>query len=292
MAAKLILGKEISGQIYAELAKRIEALRSRGTVPGLAVLIVGGDPASHVYVHMKEKKCREIGIRSLTRDFPADVSQDDLIAEIARLNADDGISGILVQLPLPDHIDVSAVMSAIDPGKDVDCFNPVNVGRLMFGNPLFQPATPAGILQMLKRSGIGASGKNVVIVGRSNIVGKPLAAMLIQRGVDATVTVANTKTRDLGEHTRIADILIVAAGSPRMIKADMVKDGAVVIDVGTSRVPDPTAKNGSRMVGDVDFDAVKEKASYITPVPGGVGPMTICMLMLNTVSAAERRARD
>ena len=273
MTAKLILGKEVSEEIYGELRQRIEALKARGVTPGLAVVLVGDDPASQVYVRKKGEMCEELGMRS-----------------VAELNADPSIHGYLVQLPLPDHIDEEAVINAIDPSKDVDCFHPSNVGRMLIGDPDFLPATPAGVQQMLVRSGIETVGRHVVVVGRSNIVGKPMAAMMVQRGAgaDSTVTVVHSKTPNLAEITSTADILVVAIGKPRFITADMVKEGAVVIDVGTNRIQDPTHPKGSRLVGDVDFDAVKEKASYITPVPGGVGPMTICMLMANAVRAAER----
>ena len=234
--------------------------------------------------------CEELGMRSTTIVMPKETTQEELLRKVAELNADPSIHGYLVQLPLPDHIDEEAVIDAIDPSKDVDCFHPSNVGRMLIGDPDFLPATPAGVQQMLVRSGIETAGRHVVVVGRSNIVGKPMAAMMVQRGAgaDSTVTVVHSKTPNLAEITSTADILVVAIGKPRFITADMVKEGAVVIDVGTNRIQDPTHPKGSRLVGDVDFDAVKEKASYITPVPGGVGPMTICMLMANAVRAAER----
>ena len=234
--------------------------------------------------------CEELGMRSTTIVMPKETTQEELLRKVAELNADPSIHGYLVQLPLPDHIDEEAVIDAIDPSKDVDCFHPSNVGRMLIGDPDFLPATPAGVQQMLVRSGIETVGRHVVVVGRSNIVGKPMAAMMVQRGAgaDSTVTVVHSKTPNLAEITSTADILVVAIGKPRFITADMVKEGAVVIDVGTNRIQDPTHPKGSRLVGDVDFDAVKEKASYITPVPGGVGPMTICMLMANAVRAAER----
>ena len=290
MTAKLILGKEVSEEIYGELRQRIEALKARGVTPGLAVVLVGDDPASQVYVRKKGEMCEELGMRSTTIVMPKETTQEELLMKVAELNADPLIHGYLVQLPLPDHIDEEAVIDAIDPSKDVDCFHPSNVGRMLIGDPDFLPATPAGVQQMLVRSGIETAGRHVVVVGRSNIVGKPMAAMMVQRGVgaDSTVTVVHSKTPNLAEITSTADILVVAIGKPRFITADMVKEGAVVIDVGTSRIQDPTHPKGSRLVGDVDFDAVKEKASYITPVPGGVGPMTICMLMANAVRAAER----
>ncbi len=290
MTAKLILGKEVSEEIYGELRQRIEALKARGVTPGLAVVLVGDDPASQVYVRKKGEMCEELGMRSTTIVMPKETTQEELLRKVAELNADPSIHGYLVQLPLPDHIDEEAVIDAIDPSKDVDCFHPSNVGRMLIGDPDFLPATPAGVQQMLVRSGIETAGRHVVVVGRSNIVGKPMAAMMVQRGAgaDSTVTVVHSKTPNLAEITSTADILVVAIGKPRFITADMVKEGAVVIDVGTNRIQDPTHPKGSRLVGDVDFDAVKEKASYITPVPGGVGPMTICMLMANAVRAAER----
>ena len=234
--------------------------------------------------------CEELGMKSLTVRMPQETTQEELLSKVAELNADPSIHGFLVQLPLPDHIDEEAVINAIDPSKDVDCFHPWNVGRMLIGNPDFLPATPAGVQQMLVRSGVETAGKHVVVVGRSNIVGKPMAAMMVQKGAgaDSTVTVVHSRTRNLAEITSTADILIVAIGKPRFVTADMVKEGAVVIDVGTNRVSDPTHPKGSRLVGDVDFEEVSEKASYITPVPGGVGPMTICMLMANAVRAAEK----
>ena len=290
MTAKLILGKEVSEEIYGELRQRIEALKARGVTPGLAVVLVGDDPASQVYVRKKGEMCEELGMRSTTIVMPKETTQEELLRKVAELNADPSIHGYLVQLPLPDHIDEEAVIDAIDPSKDVDCFHPSNVGRMLIGDPDFLPATPAGVQQMLVRSSIETAGRHVVVVGRSNIVGKPMAAMMVQRGAgaDSTVTVVHSKTPNLAEITSTADILVVAIGKPRFITADMVKEGAVVIDVGTNRIQDPTHPKGSRLVGDVDFDAVKEKASYITPVPGGVGPMTICMLMANAVRAAEK----
>jgi len=288
--AKLILGKDVSAEIYAELRTRIDALKSKGTVPGLAVVLVGDDPASQVYVRKKGEMCEELGMKSVIVRMPADTTQEQLMAKVDELNNDPMIHGFLVQLPLPSHLDEEAVINAIDPKKDVDCFHPSNVGRVLIGDPDFLPATPAGVQQMLIRSGTETSGKHVVVVGRSNIVGKPMAAMMVQKGVgaDSTVTVVHSRTKDLPSITRQADILIVAIGKPRFIKADMVKEGAVVIDVGTNRVEDPTHPKGSRLVGDVDFEEVEKVASAITPVPGGVGPMTICMLMANAVKAAEK----
>ncbi len=294
MTANLILGKDVSESIYSDLRGRIFALKAKGITPGLAVIMVGNDPASRTYVGMKDKKCNELGIRSVQIAFPEHTTQEELISKIEELNFDSNIHGILVQLPLPEHISQSAVIRAISPFKDVDCFHPFNLGRMIIGEAEFLPATPAGIRELIRYYGFETAGKHVVIVGRSNIVGKPLANILIQKGecADATVTVVNSRTSNIEDYTRTADILIVAIGRPRFIKADMVKEGAVIIDVGTNRIPDPSAKNGSRLVGDVDFDAVRERVSAITPVPGGVGPMTICMLMANTVKAAETGVKE
>lgn len=290
MTAKLILGKEVSEEIYGELRQRIDALKAKGVTPGLAVVLVGEDPASQVYVRKKGEMCESLGMKSVTIRMPAETTQAELMAKVDDLNNDPTIHGFLVQLPLPSHLDEEQVINAISPSKDVDCFHPTNVGRVLIGNPDFLPATPAGVQQMIVRSGVETSGKHVVVIGRSNIVGKPMAAMMLQRGLgaDSTVTVVHSRTKDLSSITRQADILIVAIGKPRFVTADMVRDGAVVIDVGTNRVDDPTHPKGSRLVGDVDFDAVQDKVSAITPVPGGVGPMTICMLMANAVKAAER----
>ncbi len=291
MAPVLIKGSEVSSGIYEELRERISKLRSEGLVPGLAVVLVGEDPASQVYVRNKARKCEELGMESFTHLMPSTTSEAELLAKVAELNADPSVHGFLVQLPLPGHIDEDKVIMAIDPKKDVDGFHPVNVGSMLIGKPGFLPATPAGVQQMLVRSGIDTRGKGVVIVGRSNIVGKPMAALLMQKGEggDATVTVTHSRTRDLPAVTRGADILIVAIGKPNFVTGDMVKEGAVVIDVGTNRILDDTHPKGSRLVGDVDFESVSGKVSAISPVPGGVGPMTICMLMANTVAAAENR---
>ena len=292
MTARLILGKEVSAEIYAELRERIDDLKSKGTTPGLAVVLVGEDPASQVYVRKKGEMCESLGMKTVTVRMPADTTQQELMDKVRELNEDPTIHGFLVQLPLPGHLDEEQVINAISPSKDVDCFHPTNVGRVLIGNPDFLPATPSGVQQMIVRSGVETAGKHVVVVGRSNIVGKPMAAMMIQKGLgaDATVTVVHSRTKDLASITRQADILIVAIGKPRFVTADMVKEGAVVIDVGTNRIEDPTHPKGSRLVGDVDFDGVEGKVSAITPVPGGVGPMTICMLMANAVKAAERAA--
>ena len=291
MTAQLILGKEVASEVFEDLLQRIAALKAAGTVPGLAVILVGEDPASQVYVRNKVRKCEELGMKSVKIEMPASTTQEELLEKVRELNEDPAVHGFLVQLPLPKHIDENAVINAINPEKDADCFHPINVGKMLIGEPDFLPATPAGVLEMLKRRGIQTAGKHAVVIGRSNIVGKPMAAILMQRGVDATVTVANSRTENLAEITRTADILIAAVGKPGFVTADMVKDGAVVIDVGTNRIDDPASPKGSRLVGDVDFEHVKDKASWITPVPGGVGPMTICMLMANAVRAAEKASR-
>jgi len=283
MTAQIIDGKKISKQIQEEIKKDVEELRTKhGVVPGLAVIIVGENPASQVYVKNKRITCEKLAIRSFSYDLPADTSEGKLLELIHELNAKPEVHGILVQLPLPRQISENKVLLAIDPDKDVDGFHPVNVGKLVAGEPAFMPCTPHGCIQLLLRSGIETEGAEVVVVGRSNIVGKPIANMLIQkaRGANATVTVCHTKTRNISAHTRRADILIVAAGVPRYIKADQVKPGAVVIDVGVNRLE-------SGLCGDVDFEGVKEVAGHITPVPGGVGPMTITMLMMNTVRSAR-----
>jgi methylenetetrahydrofolate dehydrogenase (NADP+)/methenyltetrahydrofolate cyclohydrolase len=290
MPTKIIDGNEIANEIRDELRKRIAELRSKGVIPGLTVVLVGEDPASQVYVRMKGKSCEELGLYSETIRLPADHKEDDLLKLIDDLNANPRIHGILIQLPLPDHINETKILDRISPDKDVDGFHPVNVGRMLIGDPGFLPCTPHGVQELLVRSGNSPEGKHVVVVGRSNIVGKPVAAILMQKkkGANATVTVCHSRTKDLPSITRQGDIVIAAMGVPQFIKADMVKDGAVVIDVGVNRVDDPSAKKGYRLVGDVDFEAVKEKAAAITPVPGGVGPMTIVMLMKNTVISAER----
>lgn len=292
MAAKIISGTEISKQIRLELKQEVAELKEKhNVVPGLATVLVGEDPASKVYVGQKEKTCNELGIYSERIDIPVDTSESDLLALIDKLNKNSGINGILVQLPLPRHIDEKKVLYAIDPAKDVDGFHPVNVGKLMIGAQCFLPCTPHGIQELLIRSGVETAGAEVVVVGRSNIVGKPIANMMIQKGkgADATVTVCHTRTKDMAAHTKRADILIVAAGRPKTVTGDMVKEGVVVIDVGVNRIGQ-TPQGKAILAGDVDFDSVKEKASAITPVPGGVGPMTIVMLMMNTVLAAKQQA--
>ncbi len=289
VVAEIIDGKKIAGEIRIGLKPRLAKLADAGDVPGLAAVLVGENAASQLYVKMKSKASEEMGMAHWTIQLPEDVSEARLLQEIGRLNSDPKVHGILVQQPLPSQIRVEAAVAAVSPLKDVDCFHPVNVGLVLIGRPRFAPATPSGVVELLMRSGNDPSGKDVVILGRSNIVGKPLAALLMQKapGANATVTIAHTATKEIAAHTRRADILVAAMGSPRFVKADMVRAGAVVIDVGINRIPDPTAKGGYRTVGDVDFDAVKQKAKAISPVPGGVGPMTIAMLVSNTVSAAE-----
>jgi methylenetetrahydrofolate dehydrogenase (NADP+)/methenyltetrahydrofolate cyclohydrolase len=291
MTASLIEGKPIADEIRKELRERIAVLKHKGVVPGLAVILVGEDAASQTYVRMKGKACEELGMSSQTIFKPKDLPEEALLDLIDDLNADPNVHGILVQLPLPPHIDEGKVLVRIDPRKDVDAFHPFNVGKILIGDCTgFLPATPYGIQEMLVRSGNPPSGKHVVILGRSNIVGKPLAAMLMQKNdrANATVTVCHSRTKDLADITRTADILISAMGaSAAFVTADMVKPGAIVIDVGSNRVPDTSSPRGYRLMGDVDFDSVKMRAAAITPVPGGVGPMTIVMLMHNTVRAAE-----
>jgi len=279
--ARIIDGKAIAAKIRGEIAAEVKKLESLGIKPGLAVVLVGEDPASRVYVAMKEKACHDAGIFSDEYKLHAESSEADLLALIARLNDDPRIHGILVQLPLPRHIDTEKVLEAISPTKDVDGFHPYNVGRLVVGKPLFQPCTPYGVMVMLKEAGIELAGKEVVVVGRSNIVGKPVAFMCLQQ--NATVTLCHSKTRDLADKVRMADVLIAAVGQPEMIKGEWIKEGAVVIDVGVNRVGE------KKLVGDVEYAAASERAAAITPVPGGVGPMTITMLLYNTVESAKRR---
>jgi len=291
MSAKIISGKEIAQQIREELKKEVEEMKeSHGIVPGLVTILVGENPASVSYVTAKQRTAHELGFYSVQDNQPEDISEEALLELIDKYNKDEKIHGILVQLPLPKHIDESKVIYAIDPDKDVDGFHPVNVGKMVIGEPCFLPCTPHGILEMLIRSGVETSGAEVVVVGRSNIVGKPIANLMLQKreGGNATVTICHTRTKDMTFHTKRADILIVAAGRPKVITADMVKEGVVVIDVGVNRIG-KTPEGKAILCGDVDFDAVKEKASAITPVPGGVGPMTITMLMKNTVQAARQK---
>lgn len=285
MTASIIDGKAIAAEVRKEVAGEAKSLGDAGVTPGLATVLVGEDPASKVYVSAKRKACAEVGITAWDHDLPASTKESELLALLARLDEDDSVHGILVQLPLPEHIDEQKVLDAVDPRKDADGFHPYNLGRLLSGSAVVAPATPAGIRELLVRSGVEISGANVVIVGRSNIVGKPLAALLVQKapGANATVTVCHTATKDLVDHTRRADVLVAAIGRAKAITKPMVRDGAVVIDVGVNRTDDG-------LVGDVDFDAVKEVAAAITPVPGGVGPMTIAMLLRNTVELARRAA--
>lgn len=283
MTARIIDGKAISQEVRAEWKLRVDALKLRGITPGLAVIIVGEDAASKVYVGNKIKACAELGIYSQHIELPGDTSEATLLEQIAKLNADPKIHGFLVQLPVPKHIDSNKVLLAISPNKDVDGFHPMNVGELVTGHPKFQPCTPFGVMKLLEKSGVAIEGKHAVVVGRSNIVGKPMALMLLQK--NATVTICTSKTADLAKFTRDADILVVATGKPQMITGDMIKPGAAVIDVGINRLA-----NG-KLAGDVNFDSAKEVAGWITPVPGGVGPMTITMLVASTVMAAERSTK-
>ena len=294
MGAQIISGRDIADEIRAELKDRVAHLKeASGVTPGLATVLVGENPASQMYVGMKNKAAADMGINSRQITLSIDTSEDELLGVVSGLNADPGIHGILVQLPLPDHIDEGKVLEAIHPSKDVDGFHPINVGRLATDSgDFFAPCTPAGVIEMLTRSGHDPSGKHVVVVGRSNIVGRPLAALLLRKAIggNATVTVCHSRTADLGSVTRSAEILIVAMGRPEMITAEMVAPGAIVIDVGTNRVDDPSRDKGYRVCGDVLFDEVAEVAEAISPVPGGVGPMTITMLLANTVKAASLRA--
>ena len=293
MPALRIDGKQMAEEIRREIAEGVAKLKAdTGVTPGLAAVLVGEDPASAIYVRNKGLACEEADMVSKTVNLPAETTQDELLEVVGKLNKDGGVHGILVQLPLPPQIDERAIIRSINPDKDVDGMHPLSTGLLLEGNPRFLPATPAGVQQMLIRTGNDPSGKHVVIVGRSNIVGKPLAAMLMQKapGANATVTICHTGTKDVGALTRQADILVAAVGKARAITADMVKEGAVVIDVGINRIEDATRKSGYRLVGDVDYDAVAEKASAISPVPGGVGPMTIAMLLANTLRAAQYAA--
>jgi methylenetetrahydrofolate dehydrogenase (NADP+)/methenyltetrahydrofolate cyclohydrolase len=290
MSAKIIDGKQVAADIRAELKKEVQALKAKGIVPGLGVILVGENPASKSYVTAKERACEEIGVYSDDNRLPDSTSQKELLDLVERMNSDQKIHGILVQLPLPKPLDENEVLLAINPAKDVDGFHPMNVGKMMLGQKAFLPCTPHGVVQLLVRSGVRLKGARVVIVGRSNIVGKPLANMLIQKNesANATVTVCHTGTKDIACFTRQADVVVAAAGRPNTITADMIKEGAVVIDVGVNRINDATKKAGFRLVGDVDFEGVSKKASLITPVPGGVGPMTITMLLYNTVESAKR----
>ena len=293
LMARILSGKDLAQKMREEMTAELSKLKEKHSlIPALAVILVGDDPASISYVRGKEKACAEVGINARMYKFDADYDETSLLKLIAELNNDPKIHGILVQLPLPGHINEENVLIAIDPEKDVDGFHPINVGRLMIGTPGYVPGTPHGIQKMLSRNGIDTSGKHVVIVGRSNIVGKPLSLLLVQKKkeANATVTICHTGTKNIGEITKLADILVVAAGRPHTINADMVKAGAVVIDVGVNRIEDKTKKSGFRLIGDVEFEEVSAKASAISPVPGGVGPMTITMLLHNVIKAARKQA--
>ena len=288
MSAVIIDGKQIAADVRAQVAAKVSELKEKGIVPCLAVILVGENPASVSYVTGKRKALAEVGMTDRSIQLPETTSEADLLKLIAELNADSSVHGILVQLPLPKHIDEDKVIMAIDPSKDVDGFHPVSVGNLMIGRPGFLPCTPHGIIVLLKKMGIETSGKHAVVIGRSNIVGKPVSILLARKDVNCTVTMCHTGTKDMGAITRQADIIVVASGHPHTLTADMVKDGAVIIDVGVNRIPDSSKKSGFRLIGDCDFDDLVEKASYITPVPGGVGPMTIAMLMQNTLESANQ----
>lgn len=290
MSARILDGKALAAELRAETAAAVAELKAAtGRVPGLGVVLAGNNPASRSYVTAKEKACAEAGILSREIALPAAAARAEILAAVRALNADDAIDGILVQLPLPDPAGEREVIEAIDPAKDVDGFHPVNAGRLVLGLPAFVPCTPNGVLEMLRRAGVPLAGAAVAVVGRSPIVGRPLSILLSQKGVDATVTLCHTRTPDLARFTRAADVVVVAAGRPNTLTGDMVKPGAVVIDVGVNRVPDGTKASGYRLVGDADFASVAARAAAITPVPGGVGPMTIAMLLRNVVEAARRR---
>lgn len=293
MAAQMLDGKALAREMREEIRQETEALAQKGTRPGLAVVLVGEDPASVSYVRGKERALQEAGMHERDHRLPATVGEEQLISLVKELNEDPRVHGILVQLPLPDHIDTEKVVSAIDADKDVDGFHPVNLGRMVRGLECFYPCTPHGVVKIIERAGIGIEGKEVVIVGRSNLVGRPLSIMLSQKSAEgnATVTVCHSRTKNLAEHTRRAEILIAAAGTPRMITGEMISEGSVVIDVGVNRVEDPSSKKGYRLIGDVDYEEAVKKASHITPVPGGVGPMTITMLLYNTLLSAKREAQ-
>ena len=287
--AKLIDGRAIAQKVYAELREEIASLKSLETIPGLAVVLVGDDPASRAYVRAKDKMCRELGLHSVKLELPATTTQQELLARVDELNRDKKIHGILVQSPPPPQIDEAAIVRALDPAKDVDGFHPLNVAKLALGDDTgFVPCTPLGCLHLLQESGIVLSGANVVVLGRSMIVGKPMALLLMRKGIDATVTVIHSRTRNIPEICRRSDVIIAAIGRPHFVRTEFVREGATVIDVGINRVDDPSGERGYKLVGDVDFDAVSKIAGAITPVPGGVGPMTIAMLMSNTVKACRQ----
>ena len=290
MSALVLDGKALAAGLRAEIAAAVAEMKAAtGRVPGLGVVLVGDDPASRSYVTAKEKACAAAGLHSREIQLPATAGKAEILAAVRALNADDAVDGVLVQLPLPDATLEQDVIETVDPAKDVDGFHPANVGRLVLGLPAFVPCTPAGVMELLRRSGVPLAGASVVVIGRSSIVGRPLSILLSQKGVDATVTLCHTRTKDVARFTREADVVVVAAGRPNVLTADMVKPGAVVIDVGVNRVPDASKAAGYRLAGDVDFAGVAERASAITPVPGGVGPMTIAMLLRNTLEAARRR---
>ena len=289
MSAVVIDGKQVAADVRAEVAKKVADLKTKGITPCLAVILVGENPASVSYVTGKQKALAEVGMSDRSVKLPESTTEEELLKLIDQLNKDDSVHGILVQLPLPKHINEDRVIMAIDPSKDVDGFHPVSVGNLMIGRPGFLPCTPHGIIVMLQKAGIETSGKHAVVIGRSNIVGKPVSILLARKDVNCTVTMCHTGTKNMAEITRQADILVVASGHPHTLTKDMAKDGAVIIDVGVNRIPDSSKKSGFRLIGDCDFDDLKEKASFITPVPGGVGPMTIAMLMQNTLESAQNR---
>ena len=288
MSAVIIDGKQIAADVRAEVAAKVAELKKKGILPCLAVILVGENPASVSYVTGKRKALAEVGMADRSIQLPESTSEEELLKLITELNADSSVHGILVQLPLPKHIDEDKVIMAIDPSKDVDGFHPVSVGNLMIGRPGFLPCTPHGIIVLLKKMGIETSGKHAVVIGRSNIVGNPVSILLARKDVNCTVTMCHTGTKNMAEITRQADIIVVASGHPHTLTGDMVRDGAVVIDVGVNRIPDSSKKSGFRLIGDCDFDDLVEKTSFITPVPGGVGPMTIAMLMQNTLESASR----
>ena len=289
MSAVVIDGKQVAADVRAEVAKKVADLKTKGITPCLAVILVGENPASVSYVTGKQKALAEVGMSDRSVKLHESITEEELLKLIDQLNKDDSVHGILVQLPLPKHINEDKVIMAIDPSKDVDGFHPVSVGNLMIGRPGFLPCTPHGIIVMLQKAGIETSGKHAVVIGRSNIVGKPVSILLARKDVNCTVTMCHTGTKNMAEITRQADILVVASGHPHTLTKDMAKDGAVIIDVGVNRIPDSSKKTGFRLIGDCDFDDLKEKASFITPVPGGVGPMTIAMLMQNTLESAQNR---
>ena len=290
MSATIIDGKAIAQEVRSGVAEKVKALKEKGVNPCLAVILVGQNPASVSYVTGKRKALAEAGMVDKSCDLPEDTTEKELLALIDKLNKDDSVHGILVQLPLPKHINEDKVIMAIDPSKDVDGFHPVSVGNMVIGRPGFLPCTPHGIIVLLQKMGIETSGKHAVVIGRSNIVGKPVSILLSRKETNCTVTICHTGTKDIGSFTKNADIVVVASGHPHTLTKDMVKDGAVVIDVGVNRIPDASKKSGFRLIGDCDFDDLKEKTSFITPVPGGVGPMTIAMLIYNTLESAERKA--